>query len=153
MTLLQQNHVKYGLIMCAIIAGCLLLMELTGQNQAFDMKSPFQTFFMMIAPFIVWYLGIRARKNIQRGKLTFKEGVMEGFKISLVYALTSPFIFLLYYVLINPAIIPWIKEAYGMQSAPDAGVIAVDMTAQCIAATLFGTLYAAIISFFLKSKS
>lgn len=153
MELLKQNYVKYGLIMCAVLLVCLCLMEITGQNQSFDNKSPFQFIFMFIAPFVVWWLGIAAKKKLLKNKMTFKQGLSEGFKISLAYGIVSPFIFLFYYVFINPDIVAYVKVAYNLSEAQDAVVIGVDMLAQLIAAIVFGTLYAAIISLFLKSKN
>ncbi len=117
------------------------------------MKSPFQTFFLIIAPFIIWYLGIKEEKNAHKGTLTFREGLGEGMKISLVYAVFSPVIFLFYYLLINPGIIPWVKDVYGMSGSSDGMIIFVDLTVQFISAIIFGTVYAAIISFSLNPNS
>lgn len=151
MELLKQNYVKYGLIMCAVIVVCLSIMEITGQNQSFD-KSPIVAIWTFIAPGVIWYLGIKTRKDAQKGKLTFKEGVKEGFKISLVFAIVSPFVFLAYYLLINPEILSYVRKAYGLNSAAEGVVIATDMGVQFLSAVIFGTIYAAIISYFLKSK-
>lgn len=130
---------------------CLAIMELTGQNQSFD-KSPLVLVWTFIAPAIVWYFGINEKKKIQKGKLSFKEGVKEGFKISLVFGLTSPFVFLFYYLFVNPPIISYVKSAYGMSGSSDGMVIAIDMVAQFVSAVVFGTIYAAIISLFIRSK-
>lgn len=138
--------------MSAIVAACLLLMELTGQNQTFDNKSLFQIIFMFIAPIFVWFFGIKERKQELKGKLTWKQGLTQGFKISLVYGIVSPFVFFIYYTLINPSIISFVAQTYGLTGQPDALVIAFDMGAQFVFALFFGTIYAAIISFFLKTK-
>ena len=151
MKLLSQNHVKYGLIMCAVVILCLFYMELTGQNESFE-KSPLVAFWTFIAPAIVWFFGIRARKIAQKNKLTFKQGATEGFKISVVFAVTSPFIFLLYYLLVNPQILGYVRKAYGLTTADEAVVIVVDLLVQVVSAIIFGTLYGAIISFILKSR-
>lgn len=151
MDLLQKTHVKYGLLMSAITAVCLILMEITGNNESFD-KSPYATFFIFIAPLIVWYLGIREKKKSQKNKITFKQGLSAGFKISLVYAAVSPFIFLLYYLLFNPSIVAHVGESYGLQNVSVPMIIAVDMVAQVIGAVVFGTMYAAIVAFALKTR-
>lgn len=153
MELLKKNHIKYGLIMSAVTAVCLMLMEITGQNQSFDAKSPFQIIFLFIAPAVVWYFGIKAKKQMLGGKLTFKQGLSEGFKISVVYGLTSPFVFLIYYLFINPQILEYVRTSYGLANASNTMVIAVDMVAQVISALIFGTIYAAIITLFLKTKN
>ena len=150
MNLLKINYVKYGLLMCAVVVICLLVTELTGNNQSFE-KSPMTLFYTFIAPAFVWYMGIKARKDMQKGKLTFKQGLAEGFKISLVYAIVSPFIFLIYYQ-INPAILKYVREAYMLTGSTDAMVIEVDMIIQFSSAVIFGTIYGAMATLFLKTK-
>jgi hypothetical protein len=151
--LLKQTHVKYGLILCLILVICLTTMEITGQNQSFDNKSSVFILYQFIAPAVVWFLGIRAKKKQLGGKLTYKQGLTEGFKMSIVFAVVSPFIFMFYYLLINPAILSYVKGAYGMKEASDTTVILVDMVTQFVAAIIGGTLYGAILSYFLRSKS
>lgn len=150
MNLLKKNYVKCGLILSLITIICLGGMELTGQNQNFD-KSPIGTFLTFISPGIILYFGINAKKKSQKNKLSFKQGVTEGFKISLVYAIISPFIFLIYYLFINPAIIEYLKAAYQLGNVSTNMAITVDMLAQFFSATIFGTIYAAIITFYLKT--
>ena len=129
MDILKRNHVKHGLIMCAVLAVCLLLLEFT--NSTFESKSPFISFATFVAPLLVWWSGIRARKKAQKNKLTFKEGIGEGFKISLVFGIVSPFVFLLYYLLFNMDAVAYAQNAYGLGDAPYTVVIAVDMLYAC----------------------
>lgn len=147
------NHIKWGVIMAKITALCLVIMELTGQNQSFDQKSPLIMFFMFIAPLIVWWFGIAAKKKMLKGKISYKQAFTEGFKISLVYAVVSPFVFILYYLLVNQEILSYVRTAYQLIGQPDSVVILVDMIVQFLSALIFGSIYSAIISFFLKSKS
>jgi hypothetical protein len=151
MKLLQKSYVKYGLLMTAVIVLCLFLMEVTGQNKTVE-HSPYVVFFTMIAPFIIWFFALREKKKQLKGKMSFKQGVVEGFKVSLVYAIVSPFVFLFYYCCVNPAIIPAVGAAYQLKGATNEVIIATDMAVQFIAAIIGGTIYAAILSFFLKSK-
>ncbi len=137
--------------MSAVTAFCLIMMQITGQNDSFDNKSPFQFFFMFVAPAIVWYLGIKAKKKANKGKLTFKQGLAEGFKISLVYGLVSPFVFLTFY-LINPVIIDYIRKSYNMMTQPTYVVIVIDMVAQLVASIVFGVIYASVISLLIRTK-
>ncbi len=152
MDLLKRNYVKFGLIQSAIVALCLIVMEITGQNQSFDQKSPLFVVGMIISPFIVWFLGIRNKKKQQKGKLTFKQGFIEGFKISLIFGILSPFIFVLYYLLVNPNILEYVKVSYQMPNASNEAIIVTDMLIQLISAVIFGSIYSAIISFFVKSR-
>lgn len=131
---------------------CLLLMEITGQNTSFTDKSPIFLIYQFIIPAVVWYLGINAKKKMLKNKLTFKQGLCEGFMISLVYALVSPFIFLFYYTMVNPAILVYVRTAYNLTGTTDTMVIAIDMAVQFVSSLVFGTIYGAVISFFLKTK-
>lgn len=146
---LEKNSVKYALYMCAVLALCLILMQVSGTG--FDSKSPFMTFATFIAPFIIWFLGIRAYKKQLKGKMTFKQGVKEGFFISLAFGIISPFIFLVFYLL-NPSVLDYVQKTYGLTSLPIELVVMIDMLVQFISAIIFGTLYGAFISLFLKSK-
>lgn len=149
---MEQNYMKYGLIMCGVVVFCLSLLHATGQYADFEKKSPFEAIFIL-APFVVWFLGIRARKKELKNKMTFKQGLTEGFKISLVFAVISPFIFMFYYLLFNGEILAYVRRAYGMAGASDTIVIMVDMAVQFIGSIVMGTIAGSIISFFLKSKS
>lgn len=139
--------------MCLVVILCLVYMELSGQNQSFDQKSPVFVFLMFIAPFIIWWFGIRNYKKMLNGKMSWKQGTMEGLRISLVFGIVSPFIFLFYYLFVNPEIVEWVRITYGLQGYSDAIVIGSDLLGQFVSAIVFGTIYATIISFFLKSKS
>lgn len=151
MDFIKKSYFKYGLWLSALTLLCLFIMEITGQNNSFDNKSPLIFFLMVIAPALVFYSGIKNLKKSQKNKLTVKEGVQEGIRISIVYGIISPFIFLLYYQ-INPGILESIKIGYGMSEATDSMIISVDMLAQLIMALFFGAIYSTLISFLLKSK-
>ncbi len=153
MELLKKNYIKYGLIMSGITALCLLLMEVTGQNQTFDNKSPIQLIAQFVAPLVVWFFGIKSRKKELKNKMTYKQGLMEGFRISLVYALISPFIFMFYYVFINPAILESVRKIYHLTNTSNEMIIASDMLAQFVAALIFGTIISAVLATYLKTKS
>ena len=140
--------VKYALIMCGVVIVCLATAELSGQT-----KSPLLAFFPIIAQIVIWYLGIREKKRQQKGKLTYKQGVFEGFKMGLAFGIISPFIFLAYYLVVNPSMIETARSLYQLVGQPDGVVIAVDLTIQCISSILFGILYGAIFSSFLKTKT
>lgn len=84
---------------------------------------------------------------------SYKQGFAEGFRISVVYGLTSPWVFALYYLFVNPGILEFARTAYGMPATASAAqIIATDMLVQVVAAIIFGTIYGAIISYFLKTS-
>jgi hypothetical protein len=149
MQIFTHKPLKYAVIMAAVTAVCLILMEATGSG--FDTKSPYLGFATFLAPFVIWYYGLKAKKAELKGKMTFKQGVTEAFRISVYYAIISPFVFLVYYA-ISPNALPYVREAYGMTGTSDGMVIAVDMLAQVISAIIGGTLYGAILAIFMRSK-
>ena len=153
MQLLNQTYVKYALMQCAALILCLTLMEVTGNNLTFEQKPIFQVIFVMITPFIIWFLGIRAKKAELKNKMSFKQGFNEGFKISVVFGILSVFIFLVYYLFINTFIIESVKFVYGMPDGSNSAVIAIDLITQFLSSIIFGSLYSAIIAFILKSKN
>lgn len=138
--------------MSGIVAACLILMQLTGQTKNFD-KSPFQLIIQLIGPLLVWYWGIKAKKKLLNNKLTFKQGFLEGIKISLVFAITSPFVFLIYYTLINPSMLNYVRTVYHLANVNNQTVIAFDMITQFIVAMIFGTILSAMVALFLKSRN
>jgi hypothetical protein len=138
--------------MCVAVAACLGLMELTGNNRSFEGNTYFLIVQFLI-PFVIWYQGINTLKKKQAGILSWRQGFMEGFRISLVFAIVSPFVFLAYYVFVNLEILESIREAYFLTGASDALVIAVDMAVQVFSAVLFGSVYSALIALVLKSKT
>ena len=148
----SHNAGKYGLVMVILNILYVLFMHYSGQYGSEYRVNPLDLLFIIIAPFIVWWFGIEEKKKSQRGKLTFRDGFAEGFQISLVYALLSPFVFAFYYLVLNPRIVTSIKSQYGLPGASDIQIFFIDMLAQFVSAIVFGTLYAAIISFFLKTR-
>ncbi len=153
MEILKRSYVRYGLLMSGAIASCLLLMYVSGDYSKMQGTSIEGSIVSLALPLIVYTLGIHARKRAQKGKLTFKDGVKEGFKISVVAAITSPFVFLLFYVFFNPNLVDYAREIYRMQGQSDGMVVAVDMIVQFIGSIVIGLVYSAVISLFLKNRS
>lgn len=151
MKYLQLNYVKYGLIMSSVLIICLLIMHITGHYSTFQKGTVLDTIFVL-APFVVWLLGLLAFKKERKNKITFKEGWGEGIRISLVFAIVSPFIFMIYYVFFNPGIIGYVRDTYGLTGASNTTVIIVDMLAQAIGSLFMGTIYTAVLAFFLRTK-
>jgi|GEM_PF-1560236 len=152
MNILAHSYVKYALIMCGVLVLCLFGMMITGNDESFDQKSPLVLIFMFVAPVVIWFMGVRAHRERLGGAMTFKQGLAEGFRISLVYAIVSPFIFFAYYVLVNPEILQYVPEVYQMPEASMATIIAIDMAAQFVTALVFGTIISAIASLVLRKK-
>lgn len=152
MELLKKNHVKYGLLLDGFLVVCLLWVYVTGDYSKMQNPAMPMAIFTMLVPFVFYFLGIRAKRNELKGKLTFKQGLKEGFGISLVVGVTSPFVFLVFYLFFAPSLIDYARQAYNMTGASDALVVTFDLFVQLVGSIIFGTLYGAIASFFLKTK-
>ena len=132
----SHNAGKYGLAMVVLNVLYVLFMHYSGQYGREYNVNPLDLLFIIVAPFIVWWFGIEARKKSQKGKLTFKDGFKEGFQISLVYAFLSPFVFAFYYLVLNPQIVASLKEQYGLPGALDVQIFFIDMLAQFVSAII-----------------
>jgi hypothetical protein len=151
MKLPLHNFLKYGLIMNGVLVICLALMHLTGQYSSFEKGAPLDIIFLL-APFVIWFLGLKAKKKELKNKMTFKEGWVEGIKISLVFGIISPFIFMLYYVGFNPGILTYVRDSYGLEGASKSTVIMVDMFTQLLGSVVMGTVYSVVLALFMKTK-
>ncbi|MES2985818.1 MAG: DUF4199 family protein [Patescibacteria group bacterium] len=149
----MKNHTKFALILCSLTIICLAIMEFTGRNQSFEDHAMVQTIFLMIAPVIVIIWGMVSKKKERAGILSYKEAIRESLKISLVFGLISPFIFLAYYTFINPEIVASIGEVYKLTDKTNTQIIGIDMAAQFVFALVFGLLIGVIAGICVKSKS
>ena len=149
--LLKQNYVKFGLYMSLVVVVCLLIMHWTGEYTSFDQGGTLDLVFLL-SPFVLWLLGLLSYKKKLHNQMSFKQGLAEGVRISLVFGILSPFIFMGYYLLLNPAILDYVSRSYGMTDSSITSVILVDMTVQFVGVMVLGTVYTSVLSFFLKSR-
>ncbi len=149
MKIFKINYVYWAMVLNVITVLALALMELSGNNQGYNPQSALFIAYQFIIPVIVWFLCIRARKKQLKNKLTFKQGMREGILLGLVFGLTSPFIFLVYYTMVNPGIVEWLRHG---SSDPTWWVIGKDMLLSLIVCFVTGLLLSPPISFLLMNK-
>jgi len=153
MTLFSRHQLRYALYMVGFLVLCLALMELTGNNQSFNggwYKAVLQT----LAPIVILFLGIKNKRDMFGGVMTWKDGFKEGFGIALWFALISPIVFLLYYLLINIDIVSWVRDTYMLSTTTStARVIGIDLIVQIVSSlVLFGVVISTIASLILKRR-
>jgi hypothetical protein len=156
MNYFSKSNVKFGLILTALVVICLAIMEITGHDQSFASGGVFQTILQTFAPVVIliWAIWARRRALIRAGSgMTWKEGVSEGFKASLIFAIVSPFVFMLYYLMFNMEILAYVGEIYRMSSASPTKIMIVDMLIQFISATMFGLVVSMVVALFLRKKN
>lgn len=150
MDLLKQNHVRFGLLGTAILTIILLFVH-TFAGDTSDLQFSFwQIVLILIVPLLLWYFGIRAKRKELNHSLSYKQGIKEGYKIALVFALSSPFVFLLYFLLLNFQALT--SAGNDQIHAPSALSILVDMMAQFWVSLALGTIYGIIATLLLQKK-
>lgn len=117
-----------------------------------DSTSNFDLLSILI-PIIGLYLGLRAKRNENDNILTYLQGLSTGVKISLVWAVLSSLLFLLYYVGIDKASLEYVGEAYGMKDSSVMRVLMVDLGIQLISSFIFGSLSSLFFAFLVKRES
>ena len=152
MNFLKNNAAKYGLALTASIAIWIAVMHMTGLYSEEKTEITIIDYLYIFIPLIGLFFGIKEKKHILKSKFTLKAGVKEGFQISLIYAILSPFVFYIYYIAINPASIEFAKKAYGMEQFSTKAVIFADMAVQFVFSLLGGLVFSLIISYYLARK-
>src|SRR5262249_17384069 len=142
--------VKFGLIITVgvaiwVIADHFLLHISGGGNAAF-----LTPVFFNLLQLTVLFLGIRARRQENRDRLTVGQGIWCGLAISLVYAITASIFFLAFYLIVGSKALQNEPGAFG----PDRSERYVLM--QAFAGLFFGALiagliYSTVISFGLRT--
>lgn len=151
MNFLKNNAVKYGLALTVSIAIWITIMHM-GLYSEKKTGTTIIDYFYILIPLIGLYFGIKEKKHMLKNKFTLKTGIWEGFYISLVYAILSPFVFYIYYIAINPESIEFAKKAYGMEQFSTKAVIFADMAVQFIFSLVTGLIFSLITSYFLARK-
>lgn len=84
----MKNALKYGLLIGALTGVWIAIMHamgVMGQDRNGPLDIHWLEYLSVIIPFTGLYLGVKNyRNNINGGKLSFVEGLMEGFKILLI---------------------------------------------------------------------
>lgn len=149
--LLRKNYVRHGLYITAGLGVWVLLMHTAGRYNPPLKQASGLDFLSVVIPIFFLYKGLKA-KLAKEGKLSYKEKVAEGARISFVTAATSPFVFLAYYMLINPKVIEYAKQVYNMPNASFAQVVLRDLNVQFISSFVGGVIFSLFIAFFVRPK-
>ncbi len=87
----MKNAILSGIIIGLVSALWIILMQLSGYNpqNVQASKNSWIEYSSILIPFIGLYFGIKGFRKEQGGKLTFFEGIFEGFKILAVGGLLA----------------------------------------------------------------
>ncbi|HVQ38320.1 MAG TPA: DUF4199 family protein [Pyrinomonadaceae bacterium] len=140
---------KYGLLITAVVVAWVVIVRFlmgVGADSRANLIAPI---LFNLAAIVAILLGIRARKYELDGRMSFKEGLKTGMKISLVYAASSCLFFIIEFLVAGPKLL--LSEA-GPQSGPMWQVAAGAYAGLFFGSLVSGLIYSAIISFFLASR-
>ena len=98
----MKNAILSGLIIGVVSALWIMVMQLSGYNpqNLENSDKSWLEYTSILIPFFGLYFGIRSLKKQQGGKLTFFDGIFEGFKIIAVgglLAAASSFIYITFF--------------------------------------------------------
>lgn len=136
--------IKFGLIITLVVVAWVVftrfLFPLSPDSPA-NLLAPF---IFNLTAIICIYLGIR--ETARHSGLTFKEGLITGMSISLVYAISSCLFFLVAFLLAGQKLMASEPIA---QTTPLWQMALIAFAAMFFGALVFGLFYSAIISFLL----
>lgn len=145
-----KNQIAYGLLTTAIMTICISIMVYRGGN--FETMNSTQAVLMTFMPLGILFAGLLSYRKKHKNKLTFNQGVKEGFKISLVHAIASPIVFAFFYIFIDPTMLDYARKVYNMPDSPIQFVMTFDLFVQFVASLIFGIIYSAIAAVSLRKS-
>ncbi|MCJ8211733.1 DUF4199 domain-containing protein [Mucilaginibacter sp. RS28] len=134
---IMKNALSSGLIIGILSLVWLLVMHWLGYNSVKDNNLAPYEYFSVLIPLIGLFLGLRAyREKEQGGKMSFLEGLIQGFKILLVGGVIAGFIGVIY--------INWFSPSNLNFS---------DFSGRIFGALLVGILFDIVVSLILMNRS
>ena len=140
---------KYGLIITLVVVAWIVIVRFVmevGPDSNVHAAGPLM---FNLAEFVSIYFGINQWKGQLGDGFTFKEGMKTGILISLVYAISSCFFFVIQYLIAGPKLL--MSEA-GLQSRPVWQIALMAYAGLFFGALILGLLYSAVSAFFLARQ-
>ena len=104
----MKPSMRYGLILGGILAAIPLLLFVIGIEKDETLQT-ISGFLNVAITAVVIFMGIREVRTLQNGYLEFGKGFSTGMVISLIAGVISAFFSYLYFTIINPGMITYIK--------------------------------------------
>ena len=146
----MKTPLKYGLLITLGAIVWLLIVHYTVKNPASLVHQPGTPIFFNVLQFIMIYLGIQAVIREKGEKLTFKEGIQNGFGISFIYAITLSVFFAILIAVIGPKWLA-VEPGAGEGNVPPSRVAGAFL-GLFLFALVFGLIYSTVISFFVAKR-
>lgn len=142
--------VKYGLIIAAGVAVWVLTDHLLLHISS-NSKAAFLTpLIFNLLQLVVLFLGIRAWRQQDQGRLTLGQGIWRGLAISLAYAVFACIFFLSFYLLAGSIVLQNEPAASG-NDRPERYVLLMAFAGLFFGALIGGLIYSTVISFALRT--
>ena len=120
-----------------------------------DQKSEMSSldYLSIIVPVLGFYIGIKAERSNKNGILTFGNGFIIGLYITIVYAILSTLLFLIYYKFIDIDSLKFAAKYYGMEDDPINKVMLMDLGVQLVSSLVMGLILSVVFSLTLKKNA
>jgi hypothetical protein len=141
--------IKYGLFITIGVMAWVLIARTFVTNPESLVHTLGAPVFFNVLHFVMIYLGLKEWERETRARLTFKELLKTGVKISFVYALTASLFFVGVLAVVGTK---WLASEPGIVEAPTSQVAAQAFAALFFGAMLFGLVYSTLIGSFLAKR-
>ena len=141
---------KYGLLITVVVVLWILIVRLWLDMGGGPKGQIVSGLLFNAAAILAIFLGMRERKKLLGGALSFKEGVKTGVAISLVYAISACLFFMIEYLVAGPKLL--LSEA-GPQTTALWQVVVIAYAGLFLGSLFFGLIYSTLIAFFLARRS
>ncbi len=140
---------KYGLPVAVVFAIAIIIIRFAIGAGGDSSASAFAPIAYNLAAICALFLGIIRRKNEANGQLSFKDGVITGLGIVLVYATASCLFFVGEYLIAGPKLL--LTEP-GAAERPLWKTAVLAYAGLFFGSLIFGLVYSTLISFFLSRR-
>lgn len=104
----MKPHVKYGLMLGGTLASIPLIMYALGIEKDETFQRIFSVLLVILVSLII-YMGIREKRQLGNGFLSFGSGFSAGMGITLIGSAIASVMKYIYYIFIDPGMITYIK--------------------------------------------
>src|SRR5262249_8975726 len=144
----MKTAVKFGLIITVGVAIWVIADHFLLHISASGKAAFLTPIFFNLLQLVVLFLGIRARRQENRDRLTLGQGIWCGLAISLVYAIGASIFFLAFYFIVGSKALQY--EPGGLDR-PEKFVLMQAFAGLFFGAIIAGLIYSAVISFGLRT--
>ena len=141
---------KYGLLITLVVILWVLVTHFLFPLAPESKANALAPFLFNLAAIVAIHLGIKTKKDERAGELSFREGLVTGMSISLVYAIFACLFFLLMLLVVGPKLM---SNEPMVRTYPMWQLAIVAFAGMFLGALILGLVYSTIISFLLVRRT